>query len=95
MKTVIAYEIIDHGVEHEQYFQGCGTAFTEFTDVYTGIGDTPKDALEDALESAAWDDWNVDGIENDLSDESDIPEPEDDEEDGLCELYHYVSLRLR
>jgi hypothetical protein len=49
MKKIIAYEIIDHGVEHSQYFQGCGTAFTEYDEVYTGIGSSLQEALADAL----------------------------------------------
>lgn len=52
--TIISdYEIIRHGVEHSDYFQGCGTAFSKFEHVSTGIGDTEKEAFEDALESMA------------------------------------------
>lgn len=46
------YQIIDHGPEHEQYFQGCGVAFTKFDMCFTGIGDNAKDAYEDAAEHA-------------------------------------------
>lgn len=35
MKKVIDYQIVDHGFESPSYFQGCGTAFTEFDDVAT------------------------------------------------------------
>lgn len=38
LKTIIAYEFVDHGIEHEQYFQGCGLSFTSYTDVVTGTG---------------------------------------------------------
>ena len=95
MRTVLLYEIIDHGVEHEQYFQGCGVAFTEFEEVFTGTGDSPHEALEDALEQAAMADWDVVGIENGLSPSSDIPEPEEGEEDCPCEIWHYASIRLK
>ena len=44
------YEIINHGIEHSQYFQGCGTAFTDYHLVSTGIGDSEYDAAQDALE---------------------------------------------
>lgn len=47
------YEIIRHGVEYSDYFQGCGTSFTEFDHVQTGIGDTEKEAFEDALDCIA------------------------------------------
>ena len=46
----IDYEIINHGIEHSQYFQGCGVAFTDFDLVATGIGDNAKEAYEDAVE---------------------------------------------
>ena len=95
MKKVEAFEIIDHGVDNEQYFQGCGTAFTEFEECHTGNGDSPHEALEDALESAAQNDWDVSGIDNDLSEESGIPEAEEGEEDYLCECWHYVSVRVK
>ena len=47
------WDIIDHGIENSQYFQGCGTAFTNYENVVTGTGDNPQEALEDALESIA------------------------------------------
>ena len=62
MKTA-EYEIVDHGFDAEQYFQGCGTAFTSFTEVATGIGETKREAFDDALEQLACGGWEVDGIE--------------------------------
>ena len=53
------YEIVDHGIEHEQYFQGCGVSFTEFTDIATGCGNDYAEALDDALEMLASNDWDV------------------------------------
>ena len=50
MSKITAYEIINHGVEHSQYFQGCSTAFTAFNDVSTGIGSSAYEACQDALE---------------------------------------------
>lgn len=44
------YEIINHGWENSQYFQGCGTYGTPFEDVVTGSGMDAKEAYEDALE---------------------------------------------
>lgn len=49
-QTITDYEIIRHGVEHSDYFQGCGASFTKFEHVQTGIGDTEQEAFEDALE---------------------------------------------
>ena len=59
MKTINEYEIINHGICHSDYFQGCGTAFTEFIDVATGIGNSEQEALDDALEILAQGDWDV------------------------------------
>lgn len=59
MKKVTAYEVLDHGFDAPDYFQGCGTAFTEFDDVVTGTGDTAREAYEDALESLAQGGWDV------------------------------------
>ena len=47
------YKIVDHGIDGEQYFQGAGTAYTQWNDCYTGIGDSPAQALGDALEQLA------------------------------------------
>ena len=53
---LIECEIIDHGRMYSQYFQGCGTSFTRFTHVWTGIGDSSKEAYNDALDQMFMDD---------------------------------------
>ena len=60
---VAAFEFSDLGVEHNQYFQGCGVAFTEFETVATGIGDNPAEAIDDALEQLAMMGWEAEGME--------------------------------
>jgi hypothetical protein len=50
---VKTFEIINHGWDHNQYFQGCGVAFTPFTHVVTGCGITAKEAYEDAIDQIA------------------------------------------
>jgi hypothetical protein len=52
---LISYEILDHGMDHSQYFQGCGTAYTDFTNVWTGAGNNAKEAYNDALDQAYMD----------------------------------------
>jgi hypothetical protein len=47
---VESFEFVDHGIEHEQYFQGCGSG--SFDAVYTGIGNSLKEAMEDATNQA-------------------------------------------
>lgn len=63
-KAIESFEIVDHGITQPDYFQGCGTAFTDFDDVATGIGINPAEAIDDALESLAQKDWDVDGMES-------------------------------
>jgi hypothetical protein len=59
MKTPTCFEIVDHGIEHSQYIQGCGVSLTKYTDVATGCGDNPSEALHDALEQLANGDWDT------------------------------------
>lgn len=40
------YEIVNHGYDHCQYFQGCGTYGTPFDEVFTGCADNAKEAYE-------------------------------------------------
>jgi hypothetical protein len=49
MKRITSYELIPHGFDHSQYFQGCGVSFTEFEHVQTGAGCSEQEAFEDAL----------------------------------------------
>lgn len=53
---LIEYEIINHGMEHSQYFRGYGVSGTRYTHVWTGIGDSAKEAYSDALDQMAVDD---------------------------------------
>ena len=64
MKTITCFEIVDHGIDHAQYFQGCGVSRTKFAEVATGCGDNPAEALADALEQLATDGWDVSKVEN-------------------------------
>jgi hypothetical protein len=52
-KQIGDFELVDHGIEHAQYFQGCGVAFTSFEHVVTGTGDNPAAAIDDCLELVA------------------------------------------
>lgn len=63
MKTITCFEIVDHGIDHAQYFQGCGISRTKFTDCATGCGDNPREALNDALETLAQAGWDVSKVE--------------------------------
>lgn len=60
IKRVAEYELEDIGIDHQQYFTGRGTAYTNWDSVYVGTGDNPAEAIGDALDSAAQDGWVVD-----------------------------------
>ena len=62
-KRIGAFEIVDHGIDHSQYFPGCGVAFTSFDYVVTGIGDNPAKAIDDCLEQIAIDGFDIEGME--------------------------------
>lgn len=91
------HQIINHGLEHSQYFQGCGIAYTEYDSFFTGIGQTEYDALEDALEQAACSGMNVEGIENTQAKEDKCDGCQDDTGDDCtsCGMWFYVSIRLK
>ena len=62
-KRIGKFELIDHGIEHSQYFQGCGVAFTGFENVATGIGGNPAEAIDDCLEQIAQAGFDTEGME--------------------------------
>ena len=101
-RKVEDYEIIDHGVDHSQYFCGGGTSFTEYEDCATGVGHSEREALDDALECLAMADWDVSSIEHEVeqaSDEetvcTDCEHTDDEDACAECELHHFVSVRVR
>ena len=57
---ITEWNVIDHGIEASDYFQGHGIALTDYTHTATGIGDNPSEALDDAIEQLA---TAVDGID--------------------------------
>lgn len=89
------YEIISHGIKHEDYFQGCGTSFTEFDFCYTGIGNNYKEALDSAIEDAAQSDWNTEKIEKELNNTPESLDVIEEYGENVEGMYYYVSIRLR
>lgn len=63
MKTISEFELIDHKIQHSQYFQGCGTVFTRFEHVITGIGNNPMIAICDCLNQMAMAGFNAENME--------------------------------
>ena len=62
MKPINDFELINHGIDNSQYFRGCGISGTRFEDIATGYGNNPHEAVEDALESLAQNDWDTDQL---------------------------------
>lgn len=106
---MIEYEIVDHGIEHDQYFQGCGTAFTDFDCVVTGNGDNFAEAVEDCLgqiaEQYSEKEINVDLLEKQILEDNELEEfpnspsvsvmyKEEIEYGEDIEMYYYVSIRF-
>lgn len=99
-RPVTEYEIVDHGIKHEQYFAGCGVAFTPYDDVATGIGDDAQEALDDAIESLAMSGWDVETIEGEFpligSDSVAMLAASSSETHEDYDSHHYyVSVRVR
>jgi len=69
-KVARSYVIHDHGIDHAQYFRGHGLAHSDMEDTATGAGDTFEDALEDALDQLASDDWDLSQIESAIATEA-------------------------
>ena len=104
MKTIRDFELVHHGVENSSYFQGCGVSFSPFTDVATGIGNTEGEAIQDALEQLAGNDWDVASTEAallvDEAFSADRPTVQEilgatDEEMEDSECHWFASLRVR
>ena len=90
------YELIDHGIDHAQYFQGCGTAFTEFDHVVTGCGSNFAEALDECLEMIAQDhdSYIVQELERELlADKVDFKCSKPEADEYHYEENYYVSIR--
>ncbi len=101
-KRIGEFELIDHGIEHSQYFQGCGVVFTSFENVVTGIGGNLAEAIDDCLEQVAQAGFETEGMEARIMEQEGwdaLPkEPEvqfngDDSEVLNNELYYHISIR--
>jgi hypothetical protein len=100
MKTAKDYEIINHGIENSQYFQGCGTSFTGFDIAITGVGYNAKQAYNDAVDQCYM--MDIDSASLDkllpvrprgINAKDKVPYEYSKHEDN--EIYYYVSIRLK
>lgn len=88
-----AYEIIDHGYSYACDFPGEGTAFTDFEDCFTGIGNDAKEAYEDAVElaSSTYDVSRLPKRPRGITEKNRVPRRR--HEGG--EFWYHVSIRIR
>ena len=106
MKKVTEYEIVDHGIEYEQYFQGCGVSFTKFETVATGIGNSLQEALNDAVEGIAQQGYEIPNeLEQEINKADNTNHAEEGNEtehtdcgDDDCfsaDVHYYASIRVK
>jgi hypothetical protein len=101
MTRRVEFEIVDHGCDGEQYFPGCGVAFTSFDGCVTGIGDSAREAAEDACEvlsqglpdGMTWDAFA--DLDREVAEMSDAPSFDAEDPEISPEWHHYVSIRWR
>jgi hypothetical protein len=109
MRKIRAFEIEAHGVEHAQFFQGAGLAFTNFDAIATGAGENAQEAYEDAADQLAMEGWDTnklpssesalrrrglhksDSVARVIRESGEDPNERPDD----CELYYYVTIRVR
>lgn len=100
-KQIEAYEFRDHGYEHSQYFQGCSTYGTPYDYVATGAGLSRHEAIDQALEIAAMDGYNVDPCEKSRRGKghqawgNDYKVPMAYRKDEYNEVYWYISIMIK
>lgn len=97
-RKIAAWEILNHGMEHEQYFQGCGVSHTDYTDIATGIGDNAREAYDDALEQlacAGWDTSRLPRRPRGINAKDRVPADVIREMGEMCDAHIYVSVRVR
>lgn len=59
MRGIATFEVRDFGEDGSQYFPGDTAMFSPFDHTQVGVGDTAREALEEALEALAMDDIHV------------------------------------
>jgi len=99
---ITEWEVIQHGIEYADYFQGCGTTCTRFNHVVTGIGMTELEALEDAIECLASNQSWQDNVLDSLRQEVLLMHPDisiDDEivncdNEGIDTPWWHISIRF-
>jgi len=91
------FEVVAHGIDTEDYFQGCGVSYTPYSDVVTGIGDNPSEAVDDCLEQIAMNGVDVEDMEGRICKECEIEtlptRPRVSSQQAIADCHYYVSIR--
>ena len=95
MKPVTSFEVISHGIDYPDYFQGCGVCCTEFDSVATGVGGTEAEAFDDALEGLSQQDWDTETVETDAIKQYGKPSRKPIPKKYGDEAYFYISILVR
>ena len=98
MSKVIGYEVEDCGIEHVQYFQGLGTAFTDWDAVFVGVGENFAEALDDAIEQVcSAHDWTVTGeqVAQMQAEGSDDEVGDSDYPCDMDEIFYHVGIYVK
>lgn len=94
-KVPVEFRILNHGINNEQYFQGHGVSFTKFKECATGIGHTPSEAFEDALDSLAQNGWDTDTIRNSEEGKKTLDDKRTNSDLDAEGFYWYVSVDVK
>jgi len=62
--SIIRYQLDDLGIEHSQYFPGYGKG--SFGESACGIGENPREALDDCLDQIAQQGFDTEALERDI-----------------------------
>jgi hypothetical protein len=99
MKPIAEFELVDHGIENASYFQGCGLSWTDYQGIATGCGSDPAEAIDDALDQLAQQDWETEDMvgrimKQEWPNRKEVPhKPAVKEEEEDC--YYYISIRVK
>jgi hypothetical protein len=63
MARKLMFELEDHGVDHAQYFTGRGVSGTDYNTCDLGVGESAREAAEDALQMMYQGVDDLDGID--------------------------------
>lgn len=98
-QIIKSFNVVDHGVENAQYFQGCGVSFTQYTHCVTGAGANYSEAFDDAFEQVAQCGFVfAEGSEADAEYQKELENAQKSTEGVPCdmaeEMYYYVSVQF-